>query len=897
MLFILSAFNAVSGYDDDIPRESKNRDEGCYSTIIRNDLDEEIRLRLSVMDLIVDRRDVDGQDYTVIEIPGLPSTMADGLPMLPRIPQMIQISDTLNPRISFIPISVRRMELQYPLLPAQDGLESEDIQIVQQDDRMLDRNMDVYPPDRLLVSEPMIFRDVRVVMVSFHPVQYRIDEGYLEIIDEVEIIVNYDDENSENQLLQHGPYSRSFEQLYRALIPNYDDSWIGDRDRNAAEVYLMVMSQQFESRCQGFITWKEQQGFQVDVLRFESIGSNPTATQIKTAVTNLYNSENRPVYVCIVGNTNNFPVYESWDNYHPPADLFDDDYFYQLLEGTDLLPETLQSRLPARNGTELTTMLSKILWYEQTPQTTNPAFYKTALMAAADYYQSQITVKQQTADRLIMNLDYTTVNTMYSWNYSSIQQIKNWITLGASIINYRGEGWYTGWNPSGESFYYSDVATINNVNLLPVITSIGCGVGMFDGSSDSFSHTWMTMGTATEHKGAIAFMGPTFNTRTIINNWIDRGIYRGFCYHDITRSAAVFNYGKIYAYNYLYDYNDPTYGIAGIREHLEVHMREYVLQGTPDLWWRTDVPRRAEIRTAWSPDSDRDGIIVVDDFGNKVANAQVSFLKDNQRRLYITNSGGGCRVFMRDVEEPISCTVSGWNLFPVFTTYLPQQPGEDGDVIITELKPDIVTSGTAGDKVELYNNGTTAVNLAGWTIGDLDGYDEPFITTDAILDSGDLAVIVFVGVAGTESVTPESFGLSIRSKAQPGLSSEEDQIVLRNTLGLVRDALCYHNGTSIGSTDATYDLSKLTPPGSELGIGAGGWWSGPDTVINSQYESLTINWSAYVGSGGPGSIQRTVIPGQGQYDGPANFVVRSIENFGVFTPADKQMETAQISLQ
>ncbi|MBN1879061.1 lamin tail domain-containing protein [bacterium] len=880
---ILTGSNGIRAVDNEMTGELKARDEGCYSTVLQNAMNEEIRLRVSVTDLFVDIRDVDGQEYSVVEIPGMPSTMADGYPMLPRIPQMIQISDTLAPDVSFVPLSVRRIPLTHPLLPAQDDLESEDIRIIEQDNVLRDASTDVYPSNRLLVSEPMIFRDVRIIMVSFHPVQYLVDEDCLEIIDEVEITVRYSSDDSPNRLLHHGPYSRSFEQLYRALIPNYDDAWIGDRDRTTAEIYLMIMPQAFESRCQGFITWKEQQGFRVDILRLESIGSNPTATQVKAVLTNLYNSENRPVYVCIAGNTNNFPVYESLDYYHPPADPFDDDYFYQLLEGTDLLPETLQSRLPARNGTELTTMLSKILWYEQTPQTTNTAYYKTALMAAANYYQSQITVKEQTAERLITNLDYSTIHTMYSWNSSSISNVKNWITNGISILNYRGEGWYSGWYPDGYNFFYDDVESINNINLLPVITSIGCGVGMFDGSTASFSHTWMTMGSATEHKGAVAFMGPTFNTRTIINNWLDRGIYRGFCYHDITRSAAVFNYGKIYAYNYLYDYNDPVYGVAGIREHLDVHMREYVLQGTPDLWWRTDIPRNADIYTAWSPDSDRDGIVVIDDTGNRVANAQLSFLKDNVRRLYTTNSSGGCRVFMRDVDEPIPCTLTGWNLFPSFTTYLPQMPGEDGDIIITEIKPDIETTGIAGDKVELYNNGTTAVDLAGWTIGDLDGYDIPFTMSAAVLDAGDIAVVEFLGFDGLESVTQTGYGLLIRSRAQPGLSSEEDQVVLRNTLGTLRDAICYHNGTTIGSTDAAYDLSKLTPPGSELGVGTGGWWTGPDTVTNELYESLTVNWSAFKGNGGPGSIQRIAIPEQGQYDNLSNFIAVSTDNFGVFS--------------
>lgn len=879
---------SAQAYDDfEVLTGSKTPDEGYISQVLENALDEQVRLNLTVTDLSVSTREIGDETYTVVEIPGMPLTMADGRPMLPRIPQAVQISDTLTPVVTMVPLKTRRVPLQFPLMPAQGDLELEDIEHIDSQVDMLSAQETVYPPNRILVSDPMIMRDVRMVFVSFHPVQYLIDEQCLEIIEEAEIIINYTTDPSPNPLLSHGPFSRTFDRFYGKFLANYNDSWAEGRDRNAAEVYLLVMPQMFESRCQGFITWKEQQGFDVEVLRLEDLTS-PTAANVKQAILNMYNSELRPVYVCIIGNTNNFPVYESWDYYHPPADPFDDDWYYQLLEGGDLLPETFQSRLPARNGYELTTMLSKILWYEQTPQTHTPSFYKTAFMAAADMYQSQITVKQQTADRLTTNLDYETVHTMYDWNWSSDDQIIEWVEEGVSIINYRGEGWYSGWSPAGGSFEYDDVSDINNTNLLPVVTSIGCGVGMFDGSYESFSHTWMTMGSPTNHMGAVAFMGPTFNTRTIINNWIDRGIYRGFCYHDITRSADAFVYGKLYAYDYLYDYNDPQYGVEGIREHLEVHLEEYVLQGTPDMWWRTDVPRNAEIHTAWTPGSDRDGIVIIDDYGNRVANCQVNFIKGSEHRIYVTDGGGGCKVFMRDVTSPIPAFVSGWNLIPFTTSYLPQETGDDGDILITEIKPDIETTGIAGDKIELYNNDVAAVNLNGWTVGDLDGYDLRFVTEDAILAPGDIAVIQMVGFDGIESVTPTGYGLMITSRAQPGMSSLEDTVVLRNTEGRVRDSVCYHNGTGIGSTDASYDMSKLTQPSTGLSMGSGGWWTGPDTVSQEDYETLAVDWSAFAGNGGMGSIKRISIPASGAYDQPDNFSVSSTEEFGVFTPSRAQ---------
>ena len=725
-------------------------------------------------------------------------------------------------------------------------------------------------------EDPVALREIRLLPLAFYPVHYIAATNSVEIIDEAVISIRMIDQESPNQILSHGPFSPSYEMLYRAIAPNYDDSWNRDLERGEAEHYLLIIPDAFESRCQGFIAWKEQQGFRVDILRLSSLGSSPTAAQLKTALQNLYGSAAKPVYAIIMGNTNNFPVYTSYDSYHPGN--FNDDLFYSQLEGGDYFADIFLSRLPATTVDELSTMLSKILFYEQRPQTQNLNAYHTALMACSGLYDSQQVTKEQTADRLTTNLGYTNIHTMYNWSSGSNSQIQNWVNTGISILNYRGEGWQSGWNPGhSTSFHYDEVYPLQNNTRMPVITSIGCGVAMFSGYQECFGHAWMALGSPGEMRGAVAFMGPTWNTRTTINNWIDRGIYRGFCYHDITRSSPAFDYGKIYAYNHFI-------GTPYMTNDIPTHMREYVLFGNPDLWWRTDVPRTAQIYHAWCPNSEGNGIVVVDSTGKKVANAQVCFLKNGEQRVYVTDSGGGCRIFMDDATTPTAYTLTGWNLLPCSGSFTLPETGDDGDIIITEVKPDIAVTGIDGDMVEIANLETlTAINLKGWTIGDLDGYDRPFVNQDAVLGPRKLAVIKFVGPTGLETVTTTSYGLSITSRANPSLSSEEDTVVVRNTEGRIRDGICYHNGTGIGSTNESEDLSKLTQPTTTLAMGFRGWWTGPDEATQAQYESYALNWSTYAGVGGVGSIQRIGIPGAGIYDSPSFFTVQSTTNFGTYT--------------
>ncbi|NTW89194.1 MAG: hypothetical protein HGB26_08820, partial [Desulfobulbaceae bacterium] len=56
---------------------------------------------------------------------------------------------------------------------------------------------------------------------------------------------------------------------------------------------------------------------------------------------------------------------------------------------------------------------------------------------------------------------------------------------GRSFLNYRGEGWSSGWQASCYNFQTSDVSGLNNGERFTFVTSIGCGVAMFDTWGDN----------------------------------------------------------------------------------------------------------------------------------------------------------------------------------------------------------------------------------------------------------------------------------------------------------------------------------------------------------------------------------------------------------------------------
>ncbi|MDZ7625669.1 MAG: C25 family cysteine peptidase [Ignavibacteriaceae bacterium] len=75
-----------------------------------------------------------------------------------------------------------------------------------------------------------------------------------------------------------------------------------------------------------------------------------------------------------------------------------------------------------------------------------------------------------------------------------------------------------------QCYYFSNshVSSLNNANKLTFVTSIGCGVAMFDDGS-CFGETWIEMGSLTDPpRGGCAFIGPTSNTHTAYNNNLTR---------------------------------------------------------------------------------------------------------------------------------------------------------------------------------------------------------------------------------------------------------------------------------------------------------------------------------------------------------------------------------------
>ena len=131
-----------------------------------------------------------------------------------------------------------------------------------------------------------------------------------------------------------------------------------------------------------------------------------------------------------------------------------------------------------------------------------------------------------------------------------LDDVMNAINEGRSYLNYRGEGWSSGWWADCYPFNASDVSTLNNGEKFTFVTSIGCGVAMFNtGGGNCFGEEWLQLGSLTQPRGACAFVGPTSNTHTTYNNKLDKGIYVGMFQEGMDTPGQALLRGKLYCYN------------------------------------------------------------------------------------------------------------------------------------------------------------------------------------------------------------------------------------------------------------------------------------------------------------------------------------------------------------
>lgn len=779
---VLVALTAAAPAREWIPISDTLDPSEATVRVIASDINETtIELEVPGMFFEAAGRALDGTP--ALEIPGSRRINHPGMPDLPTFTYLIAIPDLGGVELSVTTFD-ERVFADVDIDPtAPFRMEGEEGGPTLADAAVYGRSA-LYPAEAASISDPMIMRDMRIVQLRVNPARYNPVTRELLVAGRVTVTLDYTSGEEINPRTTARSYrSEAFEPIYRSLIANYDELPTRDVRRGS---YLVIASDEFAAHVTDFITWKNRRGIETVLVPLSDIGASPSAQDVKDFIQNAYDTwDNPPDFVCLVGDRDDVPAW-----FHD-GDVTD--HPYTELEGADYLPEIMIGRMSVASAADAVVASLKPQVYERDCDAPSDDWYEHALMVAANCCGTpQPTTPRTTKLRvreMLMENAYTQVDTVF-WSYSregsrtQTEDIQGFINAGVSFVNYRGWGGSPGWYYP--QFYTDHINQLSNDRMLPVMTSIVCGTGNFDASSDPcFGEAWIRYGTPFELKGGPAMIGPSeYWTHTKWNNAMDTGIYQGILSEGLEHFGQTLLRGKMEIYLNYPEYVDPGSSDPD-GQNVDFYFNVYNLIGDPELVLRTERPGTILATHAASVPFGQNMLTVhvEDEIGNPIPGAEVTVWKGDEVYEVRTLSGG------YNVDVPLGAATDGDAYVTVWATNMKPYLG---DVSIDQQS----------EFVGWYSQ-TIDDDGSGASSGDGDGVVNPGETIELAVSLKNYGLLTATGVtAGFDGGPPRTGG--------EWVTIAPDQTAGYGTI--------VAGATASGSNPFVFTIDDGCPNGTEIGF-------------------------------------------------------------------------------
>lgn len=625
-----------------------------------------------------------------------------------------------------------------------------------------------YPSAMVSVEDPSVFRDFRISRVSLFPVRYNPAKKELQVFNSMTIKVTYGKGKIVNpKTSQKRAIAPSFAKLYKSTIFNYKevlDRVYGGRE-DGHELMLCIMPDEFVDSFQEYADWNRKTGTDVHVTKFSDIGAtsnNPNT--VKDHISDAYyNWDVPPTYVLVIGDKDVFPYKTvSYPDYSFPSDNF-----YVEIDGGDFFPEMMIGRFTNQGDYRLRVMINKFQLYEEHPYTDDTDWFKKGICCSNNEYDSQVETKRFAYDRMMVEGGFTYVDTLMSdgngWGQNcsmNVGDIVDAIEDGRSYLNYRGEGWYSGWDATCYNFDQSDVNNLNNGQKFTFVTSIGCGVAGYQSSGGNcFGEEWIQMGTISEPRGGCAFIGPTSNTHTTYNNKIDKGIYVGMFRENMDTPGQAMVRGKLYMYN-----------VFGSDYYTEYHYQVYHVLGDPSLHIWKDVPLEVNVDHLASIQVGNNQLEVTVTFAGSGMPADSAIVCVTNNEIFATACCDENGLAVLDIvptgEDSLTVVVRGVNVYPHQSAIEVVQPEE---LIEPEGVPEMVDlDGNNDGLLNPNENCEVTFTLKNWGVLTVNNIQGTLTSNDPYVQILTTAPVSFGSLAPGAMVTGDPFEFHVDESCPVG---------------------------------------------------------------------------------------------------------------------------------
>ncbi len=434
--------------------------------------------------------EIDGVLYTRLMLPGHVQLLERGAPQVPYITTSLVIPDQGTPDVR-ITKSVYREFAVDPLAPSKGPiLRTVDPKTVAHEFGPAYAG-GVFPTEVAILDEPYLVRDLRGVNVRLYPVQWDVDRGVVRVLESVTVEVTTRGSGGVNsQTRSARSILPTFDALYAQKFDNYDPAAKYDLNSGQGPM-LIVCYDAFVGAIQPFVDWKRQRGLDVSLVTTSSVGG--TVGGIQTAIQQHYDRPEGLAFVILVGDGAQVPHYSG------TYEGADDDTRFVRLNGTDVYPDALISRISATNPAHVSTQVTKFITYERDTAGDADWAHMATGIASNEGSPSDATRCDWLRDDLLA-YEYTDVDRIYQGQGGTTAGITAAINEGRSLVNYLGHGSGTSWG----SVYFtnSNVHALTN-DAWPWIIDVACLNGGISAIGESFAEAWMRAGSPEQPHGCI----------------------------------------------------------------------------------------------------------------------------------------------------------------------------------------------------------------------------------------------------------------------------------------------------------------------------------------------------------------------------------------------------------
>ncbi|MCX7748018.1 MAG: C25 family cysteine peptidase [Clostridia bacterium] len=514
-------------------------------------------------------KEIAGKDsYVKVSLPGCEMQQEYGKPGVPIIPMTLEIPSDKVPEI----IVNRKTEKTFkdlklwPMQPHDSDEQGVYGRPTFEKDAKIYNTNDYFPKEVAGKLSVGFMRNHKVVQFNICPIRYNPVTRKMVVATDLDISVKLEDDLSDWEEDEPGLSSDEYDAL---MTPGTGKSHSQDAGAGLSK-YMILMDDQFLSntKLSEFIDWKKRKGNQVTIVKTSDIKASvkgaPTNNEIISFMRGMP-SEQYPTYLLIIGDhtaSNGVEGEKYTTKYGGYTDLS-----IACRTSTDYLPDLFVGRLPAKNNTELTAMMHRVLLMDRNP--VDGDMYDKVLVAG----QIQDEDKNNVADRLFCEtadaiacyfeqdaggIDYSCVRAIVNphgmtaqgkWQQSypilwkgatgaaaqigtrvyntfvtvpeARTRINNTVNNGVAIVQHRDHGSVTGWGDP--KYTATDVNALRNGIKYPMVLSLNCLTGSYH-QSGNFTQAWLT----NPNGGAYSVVAATDVSYSGPNDWFSHGIYMGF---------------------------------------------------------------------------------------------------------------------------------------------------------------------------------------------------------------------------------------------------------------------------------------------------------------------------------------------------------------------------------